>query len=70
MSIESAIIFIGSSVIISTAGAYKFLRKKVKNIKDKYLQKKQNLFLDDIDYQEATPLIHLDVSKFNKTSMN
>lgn len=65
MSIESAMVFIGSSVIISTTGAYKFLRKKVKKMKDKYLpkKKKHNLFLDDIEYQEATLLMELDVDK-------
>ena len=65
MVLESVLVVtVGSTIIISTAGAYKFLHKKVKKIKDKYLQKKYNLFLDDIEYQEAKP-IHIDVSNFN-----
>lgn len=65
MVLESVIVVtVGSTIVISTASAYKYFHKNIKKIKDRYVQKKQVMFLDEIEYQEAKP-IHIDVSNFN-----
>ena len=64
MDVEGAVIFtICSTVSITGIGAYKMLKKKFIKYKNKYIQNKYNLFLDEVDVDEAQVI---DVSHFNK----